>query len=135
MHKCYKCNLDKDLQDFSKDSKRKNNISNMCKQCKSEYDKNKYTSKLNKSDPKKEKIRIEMDNLLYSLKKKGCSCCDESVEKCLIFCAYNPNSINDLRKFYNSRDIEQFKDGIKLLNVFCFNCKVKRGVKELDKLR
>jgi hypothetical protein len=125
MKKCPKCNIEKNLNEFSKNSLKKDGLQRICKLCVKEQD-----ARLFKQNPEK----IKQRNKRYSNKtyewfsnyKKTlyCEICGENREWVLDFHHKDPSNkdFNIGNVYRNGYSIERIKNEISKCMCVCANC-------------
>ena len=119
---CYKCNKEKSLSDFSKNSSRKDGVSSHCKSChksyrKEHYERNKETI-IAQVKEKKRKIREYIQNIKSRI---GCSICGEGRYWVLDF-HHLGDKEESVSSLVRSGSLTKVKKEIEKCEVLCSNC-------------
>lgn len=122
---CFKCKLEKDQSDFSKNKRRLDGLQINCKLCKAEYEKNYYLKidKDKKTANVKQRIKRIQEWLVSYKKKQCCSKCGNDDFRVLEFHHYTDD------KEFNVGDVASKGCGIQTLlaeiskcQCLCCNC-------------
>ena len=127
---CAKCEVEKELKYFGKNSKLKDGLTSECKTCRNQKHRENYKKKINerrakrrKSDVhRRENIRVYVDKIKKTLM---CERCEENNYLCLTFHHIDPKSKEiEIAKITNW-SIKKFETERKKCIVLCANCHIK----------
>lgn len=129
MKKCSKCQQNKNLEEFNKNSSKKDGLNNQCKDCNKESCKNYYNanreSEKKRISSKSNSIRIRNRNFILNLlKNSSCKDCNNSDYRVLEFdhlpIFKKDNNISSL--IHSSHSLEKIKEEINKCEIVCANC-------------
>ena len=125
MKQCPKCNQDKQLSDFNKNSKRKDGLQRICKICSREQDNKSYTKSLTDNpgvrlERNKQTIKRKSE-WINSFKSIGCNKCGEKRYWLLDFHHTDPNK-KEGNIGSKTLSYDKLKKEIKKCVVLCSNC-------------
>lgn len=124
---CISCSLSKDINEFGKNSKSKDNYQSRCKECKRLYDNNYHHNRSELEKDKKynlQKIRINKikEYIKEYFKDKKCSICNENRMAALDFHHLNDKKFNISEGISNGYSLIKIKDEISKCKILCANC-------------
>lgn len=125
--RCTKCNEEKLLRDFRKDSRRSDHRQSWCKSCMRTHQQTVYTKQYGAKARKRNSIRNkEMRERFMEYKATlQCSFCPENVSICLDFHHLDPKKKDFQLSSFGTRSWELIKAEIDKCVVACKNCHTK----------
>lgn len=134
MKKCCKCNIEKQLQEFNKNSTKSDGLQTICRVCSNERSAKHYVSnKQSYQKSKKKSIHILQEYTLNYLREHPCIDCSESDPVCLDFDHITGNKINNISVMvHNGVSLDNLKSEMEKCVVRCANCHRKKTAKDFN---
>jgi len=120
---CPHCKQEKNFSDFTKDKTKTHGYYPLCKICKREVARLRYSTADVGNRRIKDKLRAQQRSTLIATKKSvGCQICKESESVCLDLHHLNPNEKDFGIAHYRNASIDKITDEMKKCIVLCANC-------------
>lgn len=94
MKVCFKCGIEKPLEDFGTNKSKKNGYQSRCKDCQKEYRRKHYIDNIDAYKKKARKNKLKVRQLIVDSKVGGCVRCGENHPSCLDF--HHPDDNKEL---------------------------------------
>jgi hypothetical protein len=121
---CGKCKKEKYLDEFHKNSTKKDGLRSTCKECSKEYHKQHYLNNINKYRTKAQVLRDFLKSFVNRFKQfKGCKICKEKRYWVLEFHHNDRLEKTDtINRFVTNGNFKLLKKEIRKCDVLCSNC-------------
>lgn len=135
MKLCRRCKIEKSKEQFSKRSRGKDGLSAWCKQCFSDYDRERYQNgdkerKQRNNKARRDKMR---DNLWQLLCNSECRACGNNDPEVLEFDHRDETEKQfNVSEMLHSYSWENILTEIAKCDILCANCHRKRTIKQFD---
>lgn len=134
MKVCGKCKVDKELEDFNKNSSRPDGLQTICRTCSNERSAKHYAeNKQDYRDSKKKSVQILREYTLSFLLEHTCIDCPESDPVCLDFDHVSGNKVRNIADMIHAGvALKNLKTEMEKCVVRCANCHRKKTAKEFS---